>query len=91
VEKTSPSEAQKKSLDNEKESQEAPPKSAANSLHHFDSPPASGAPKELEVLLHGKPNQFLVKGIRKDFLVTILVLVAIFFVVYFFVGPAYTH
>jgi hypothetical protein len=66
-------------------------KAAANSLHHFDAPPASGAPKELELLLHGKPNQNLVFGMRREIVVVMAVLILLFVCAYYLVDPGYTH
>jgi hypothetical protein len=66
-------------------------KAAANSLHHFDAPPASGAPKELEDLLHGKPNQKLILGLKKEFFIVLSICIVVFVVVYLMVGPGYTH
>ncbi|MEN9809391.1 MAG: hypothetical protein RLZZ488_958 [Pseudomonadota bacterium] len=67
------------------------PKSAAHSMHHFDAPPPSGAPKDLEVLLHGKPQQPLIFGIQRNFFLWFVLFVLLFVVVYFFVGSGYTY
>jgi hypothetical protein len=67
------------------------PKSAAHSMHHFDAPPPSGAPKDLEVLLHGKPQQPLIFGIQRNFFLWFVMFALLFVVVYFFVGSGYTY
>jgi hypothetical protein len=66
-------------------------RASANSLHHFDAPPASGAPKELEELLHGKPKQNLIFGIKMEFIVLLSIFVIAFIIVYFMTGPGFTH
>jgi lipopolysaccharide export LptBFGC system permease protein LptF len=66
-------------------------KSAPASLHQFEAPPASGAPKELELLLHGKTEQSFIFGMKKEFFFPLLFIVFMLVAGYFFVGTGFTH
>jgi lipopolysaccharide export LptBFGC system permease protein LptF len=66
-------------------------KSAPASLHQFEAPPASGAPKELELLLHGKTEQSFIFGMKREFFFPLLFIVFMLVAGYFFVGTGFTH
>ncbi|MBM3383150.1 MAG: hypothetical protein FJY29_12025 [Betaproteobacteria bacterium] len=66
-------------------------KSQLVSTHHFEAPPASAAPKELEQLLHGKDEQNYIFGVKREFFFLFLFIIFAFVAGYFFVGSKTTY